>query len=202
MNDISSTDELLLARIDDHADRAAWQEFTSVYRPLIVRIGRQMGLQVADAEGLAQDVLLKVSRKLEHWQPDQSPGSFRRWLRRVARNAAVDSIRRAAPDTGRGGTSVLFQLTNLPAVEEASQEVLRLELERQAFRWAAERIRDEFQPATWTAFWETMIEGRSCNELAEELGKSVGAIYIARTRVLQRLKTEVAHFDWEEVDDD
>ena len=83
-----------------------------------------------------------------------------------------------------------------PEQRDCEHEVQR-ELERQAFRWAAERVRCEFTEATWLAFWETMVEGRSCEQVAGELNKSIGAIYTARSRVMQRLKSEVELFDWQ-----
>ena len=199
MKEPGTTDELLLQRLPDESDREAWREFVAIYRPLVVRVGRQLGLQHIDAEGLAQDVLLKVGRKVGQWQPDQSPGSFRRWLGRIARNAALDTLRCSRSDAARGGSSVAIRLARVSPKDDPSARLLKTELERQAFRWAVERIRDEFREATWSAFWETMVEGRPCTDVAAELGKSIGAVYIARTRVTQRLKEEVELFDWEAV---
>lgn len=138
----------------------------------------------------------KVERQAKGWESRHAKGSFRRWLATVARNAAIDTIRRALPDAAHGGTSVRVALENVPAPICVSESVFRLELERQAFRAAARRIRDEFTEPTWTAFWETMVEGQSCSEVAARKGKTTGAIYTARSRVMQRLKEELENFDW------
>jgi RNA polymerase sigma-70 factor (ECF subfamily) len=187
----------LLLRIRDSQDREAWYEFASIYRPLIYRVGRRFGLQDADAQNLMQDVLQKVERKAGDWEPGQGRGSFRGWLATVARNAAIDAIRRVSPDAARGGTSVGEILHSISAPPEAADAAFRLELERQAFRWAARRIRSEFAEPTWTAFWETMVDGQSCAEVATRLERSIGAIYTARSRVMQRLKAELELFDWD-----
>lgn len=79
---------------------------------------------------------------------------------------------------------------------DESAAVLEQELEREGFRWAARRIRDEFTESTWAAFWQTMVEGRSCAQVADEFGKSVGAVYTARSRVMQRLRQELESFNW------
>lgn len=200
MTKTSKTDDQLLARVCDPLDRDAWFEFASIYRPLIYRVGRRLGLQDADAHNLVQEVLQKIVKQVSAWETEQPAGSFRRWLSTVARNAALDAIRRIQPDAPRGGTSVQLHLQHVPQPGDLPDSVFRLELEREAFRWAARRIRDEFTGDTWTAFWETMVEGKSCGELAEQLGKSVGAIYIARSRVVSRLKSELQHFDWESAD--
>ncbi len=197
MTNSPETRQSLLLRIRDSQDREAWYEFVSIYRPLIYRVGRRHGLQDADAQDLTQDVLQKVERKAGEWKEGQAPGTFWRWLATVAKNAAIDAIRRAAPDVARGGSSVGEVLQSLPERDTGSEAVFRLELERQAFRWAARRIRDEFTGPTWTAFWQTMIEGRLCAEVADRLGRSLGAVYTARSRVVQRLKKELEAFDWD-----
>jgi RNA polymerase sigma-70 factor (ECF subfamily) len=190
------TRESLLLRIRDARDGDAWDEFVSIHRPLIYRVGRRHGLQDADALNLTQEVLRKIERQAADWQPGQAPGSFRRWLATVARNAAIDAIRRVARDAARGGTSVREKLRNVPVRNDDSDAAFRLELERQAFRWAAQRVRGEFAVPTWNAFWSTMVDGEPCAEVAARLGRSIGAIYTARSRVMQRLKEELERFDW------
>ena len=195
----NNTDLQLLAKLRDPANVRAWEEFVAIYRPAIYRLGRRFGLQDADAQNLVQQVLCKLADQVRQWESGRPEYGFRRWLTVVAKNAAVDAVRRIRPDAGIGGSSILQAVHELPAIADRKTEVAR-ELERQAFRWAAERIRCEFTDATWIAFWETMVEGRPCERVAEELGKSIGAIYTARSRVMQRLKTEVELFDWQQAE--
>ncbi len=81
--------------------------------------------------------------------------------------------------------------TNSPSRIEHTQETLQREYRRSLFRWAAERIRPEFRNGTWDAFWLTTVEGMSVEEAGRTLGKTVGAIYAARSRVMRRLKEEI-----------
>ena len=202
LTDLPDTDHRLLVRIRDSNDREAWEEFVAVYKPLVYRVGRRHGLQDADAQNLVQEVLRKVAIKLNHATQADAPAlkSFRRWLTTVARNSAIDTLRRIKPDAAQGGSDILRNLQQVQAA--SSDDILASEMRREAFRWAARRIRDEFTDTTWIAFWQTMVEGKSCSQVAEELGKTLGAIYTARSRVVQRLKTEVQRFDWDSVDDD
>lgn len=196
MAETPETCESLLLRIHDSLDRDAWSEFVSIYQPLIYRVGRKHGLQDADAQNLTQEVLQKVGRQASSWKPGPR-GSFRRWLATVAKNTAIDLLRRVAPDSAHGGTSMQEILHLVPAPNDASELKFRRELEREAFRWAARRIRTEFAETTWTAFWETMVEGEPCAEVADRLGRSLGAVYTARSRVMQRLVEELHDFDWD-----
>lgn len=198
MNVDPETNELLLTRIRSPQDQAAWSEFVSIYQPLILRMGRKMKLQHADSCNLVQDVFHKVGGAIQTWKSEQPEGSFRRWLNTIARNAAIDLLRRVRPDVSRGGTSALDLLSSLPAptAPESSSEHFEQELERETFCWAATQIEREFASETWLAFWKTVVEGEDCDHVAAELNKSVGAVYTARSRVIRRLKQVIEESGW------
>ena len=189
MDDSQATRLSLIARVRDRSNAAAWAEFVSLYEPLILRVARRAGLQPADAEDVAQDVMRNVAMALPDLtiRPD---GGFRRWLFTATRNRLTDHFRSAKlRDRGAGDTGVLARLAEIPAnVEEPDWD---REYERQILNWAAERVRKEFRDATWQAFSRTAIDGRSGSEVATELGMSPGAVHVARSRVLARLKDVV-----------
>ena len=70
-------------------------------------------------------------------------------------------------------------------------DLLRLEYRREVFRWAARQVRKEFRQDTWNAFWQTAVEGRPVEDVANELGKDAGGVYTARSRVMQRIREKV-----------
>ena len=189
MDESQATRLSLIARARDRSDAAAWIEFTSLYQPLILRVARRAGLQEADAEDIAQDVMRNVAIALPDLRirPD---GGFRRWLFTATRNRLTDHFRSAKHrDRGAGDSAALARLSQVPAaVEEPDWD---REYERQVLNWAAERVRKEFREATWQAFTRTAIDGRPGPEVALELGLSQGAVHVARCRVLARLKEVV-----------
>jgi RNA polymerase sigma-70 factor (ECF subfamily) len=191
------TRESLLLRIRDPADAVAWEQFVAFYRPSILRLARRRGLQDADAEDLAQQVLASVSRAIGVWEKDHKRGRFRGWLLRIARNELVNAMTRRRRDAGRGGTSVLERLEQHPADDRAIEALIEDEHRRALFRWAAEEIRPEYHEATWLGFWLTAVEGLPVEAAAAELGKTVGSVYAARSRVMRRLKEEVHEFEQE-----
>jgi RNA polymerase sigma-70 factor (ECF subfamily) len=193
-----STRHSLVLRLRDAGDQLAWAEFVDIYEPVIYRLARKWGLQDADAHDLCQEVFRGVAKSIERWDPDPAKGRFRSWLFRIARNRVVDSLaaqRRHARGTGR--TSVQEMLEAHPANGELDLREFNTELKRRVFRWAAERIQAEFAANTWKAFWRTGVENRPVASVAKELGMSEGAVYIARSRVLARLRQRV-----QEVTDD
>ena len=187
----------LLVRVRDPADRAAWQEFVEIYRPVILRLAWQKGMQAADAEDVAQEVLAAVAKAIEQREHDPQRAKFRTWLHRVAGNAILDAVTRRKPDRGSGDSAIQGVLDQRESPGGPDSDLLRLEYRREVFRWAARRIRKEFRPETWDAFWLTAVEGRSVADVAKELAKDTGAIYAARSRIIRRIQEKVAEYEEE-----
>jgi RNA polymerase sigma-70 factor (ECF subfamily) len=186
----------LLVRLQRGVDQEAWQEFVKIYRPVILRMARHKGLQHADAEDLAQQVLLSVAAAIGQWRPDAERAKFRTWLARVAHNRMINMLARGnRADRGSGDTDVKEQLDQQPTGEGPDSRLLALEFRRQVFRWAAEKIESEFHVSTWQAFWRTTVERQSIEEVARQQSMSPGAVYAARSRVMRRLKEQVKQFD-------
>lgn len=188
MHEFPETRDSLLLQIRDPSDRESWYEFAAIYRPIVYRMARRRGLQDADAQDLAQRVLLSVADAISDWESDPQRARFRNWLSRVARNEIVDAFRRIRPDAGKGGTTVVKQLAEQPA---STDDEFEQDRHRELFRWAAKEIYNEFADETWIAFWQTTVDAIPIEDVAAELGKSVGAVYTARSRVMKRLQEKV-----------
>ncbi|MCU0719279.1 MAG: sigma-70 family RNA polymerase sigma factor [Pirellula sp.] len=185
------TNESLILRVKDPSDAASWSDFLSIYRPVVVRMACGQGLQHADAEDLAQQVFLSVAKAIEDWEPDSRQPPFRVWLARITRNAIVNALTRRKPDAPGGSASVQEMLRELPERNDETTQQLMEESRREAIRWATEEIQCEFTEVTWAMFWLTSIEGESVAEVARRQKKTRGAVYMARFKVMQRLKEKV-----------
>jgi RNA polymerase sigma-70 factor (ECF subfamily) len=201
------TRESLIARLPNHADSAAWNEFVELYEPLIYGIGRRHGLQPADAGDLVQEVLASVADSIERFEPDQNRGRFRAWLFRVARNHALTQLRKLKRvGTATGDSGERNVLATYPADDQSDTE-FDAAFRRRAFRWAARRVRETVKPQTWDVFARTAINGESPQSVAQDLGIDIGAVYLSRSRVMSRLRRMVenvsietlANFDSSEV---
>lgn len=179
----------LIHRLRNADDHEAWLAFVEIYYPTIVRSLQIKGLQAADAEDAAQQVLISVARALKERPHDPDRAKFRSWLEVVTRNAALNALQRVPRDRATGGTDCLAALNAVPqATDEA---LLDQEHQRQLMRLAAHAIEAEFEPETWQAFWRTTVLGESIEQVALELGKQVGAVYAARSRIIRRLRKEI-----------
>lgn len=194
MNSTPETRASLLIRVRDPADQAAWHEFVEIYRPVILRLARQKGMQEADAEDVAQQVLVAVAKAVEQREHDPRRAKFRTWLGRVAHNAILNALTRGKPDRGSGDSALLSVLAGHECDSGPDSDLLRLEHRREVFRWAARQVRKEFHPTTWDAFWLTAVEQRPIDEVADQLQKNRGSIYAARSRVMRRIQEKVSEY--------
>ena len=196
-NDALLTRPTLLLRMRDSRDQAAWEQFVEIYTPLVYGFCRQRGLQDADAEDVCQDVMRTVARGAGQFEYDPARGKFRNWLLTVVRSKMANffASRQRQPDPA--GPTTLQQLAESePGADEQSEWDARYH--RHIFQWACERIRAEFQEATWQAFWKTTVEDRDGKEVADGLNMSVGAVYVAKSRVLARLRQEIEFVEAED----
>jgi RNA polymerase sigma-70 factor (ECF subfamily) len=196
MGDSLHTQPSLLVRIRDASDAQAWTEFADLYVPLIYGFARKHGLQDADAADLTQDVLRSVAGAVRNFQYDPRRGSFRSWLFTVVRNRMLNFLAaRQREELATGDTATQRVLDAQPARNEDHLAAWEQQYEQQLFAWAAERVRANVEPSTWLAFWKTAVEGRSGKETADELGLTVAAVYLAKSRVMARLKEQVKMAD-------
>ena len=186
----------LILRIADARDARAWDEFTRLYQPVLYRLARRRGFQHADAEELVQEAMLAVARAVEGWVPDPQRGRFRDWLHRIARNLMINFLtRRKHQVWGTGDTDMQRMLEAECDADAAVTQTFEIEYRREVFRWAAERVQPAVKENTWQAFWLSTIDDLPAGEVARRLGMSIGSVYIARSRVMARLREEVRRIE-------
>jgi RNA polymerase sigma-70 factor (ECF subfamily) len=189
LTDVRSPDYILvglLERIQRSGDAGAWREFVAVIEPMLYAWLRRLPAAPADASDLVQDVLLTLVEQLPRFNYDREK-SFCGWLRTVMRNrcCAVNRRRQAeawSPDDPR------WRL--LPPYQDP-EPYWETESRQQVIARALKIMQSEFQPNTWKACWEHIVSGRSAADVAKQYGMTAGAVYVAKSRVLQRLRREL-----------
>lgn len=196
MGQAPATRPTLLVRMRERADDRAWAEFVEVYGPLVYSYGRHRGLQDADASDLVQEVLRAVASALASFRYDPGRGSFRGWLLTVTRNELGRLLQRLNRGvTASGGTTHLAILAEHP--DQTDDTRWEREHRERLFAWAVERVRPGFQAKTWEAFTRTYVEHQSPEAVAQALGMTAGAVYIARSRVLSRMREVIVALEGE-----
>ena len=196
MADGQKTRASLLLRIRDSDDSLAWTQFAEIYAPLIYRFAKKNGLQDADASDLAQEALGAVAKTIGSFEYDPKVGRFRSWLFTVARNKLnTQLLKQSRQPRGSGDTRMQQFLAGYAQDGSELERIWDEEYEQRLFHWAADKIREQFSESTWQAFWQTGVENRPAGDVAEGLSLSVGAVYIAKSRVLARLKEVIEQVD-------
>jgi RNA polymerase sigma-70 factor (ECF subfamily) len=167
----------------------AWKDLTDLYRPLILGWLNCQGVPASDLEDLAQEVLLSVVKHLPAFQHSGRRGAFRAWLRTIVCSRMSDYWHAQGAGTrgqGGGGAAAAIQLLIDPDSELNRQ--WDEEHDRYVLDCLLDRVDAEFEPTTVRAFRRLAIDGASGAEAAQELGLSVAAVYVAKSRVLQRIR--------------
>jgi RNA polymerase sigma-70 factor (ECF subfamily) len=174
----------MLEHLRNAPNDAEWERFVRQYQPLLCYWARRLGMQDQDAADLVQDVLMVMVQKLPRFQyrPEQS---FRGWMRTVLINKWRDRQKR--PMAVGVDTDELAQSS--PEADCFEEREHRLYVLGKALRL----MESAFEPATWQACWETVVGGRPAAQVAAELGMTVNAVYLAKARVLVRLRQELQH---------
>jgi RNA polymerase sigma-70 factor (ECF subfamily) len=185
---VEKTPLTLLERLRQPNQPDAWARFVELYTPWLLYWARRKGLSDQDAADLVQEVFVLLVQKLPEFRHD-GVHTFRGWLRALTVNKWRDRMRRAKlPMAGPHEES----LSGIRDPEANGVEALWDQEERQHLvRRALEIMQVEFSPTTWQACWEFVVEEKSATEVAAHLGISENAVYIAKCRVLGRLRREL-----------
>lgn len=167
----------------------AWAELTNLYQPLITSWLRTFELQPSDAEDLTQDVLTALFSNVDHFGHNGRVGAFRAWLRTITHNTAADFLRRRSKrDVQLGNSSFASAIAQLTDSGSAISRVFDRQHDRHLLGTLLGRVASEFQDSTMTVFRQHVIEGRGALEVAEEFGVSRHGVYMAKSRVMRRLR--------------
>lgn len=172
-------------------DEDAWDQFVEVYSGVIFAYCRRCGFQDADASDIVQEVLASVAHAIRRFEYDPAKGAFRSWLFTICRNKirtfAVKAHRRPA---GAGGSEMYARLQAVPD-DRVGEEIWNREHQLHLFAWAMNRVQSEFRESTWQAFLRLAVEQQTVDEISKDLNISAGAIYIAKSRVIKRIRREI-----------
>jgi RNA polymerase sigma-70 factor, ECF subfamily len=187
---MNETRQSLLLRAQT-GETTAWEDLTGLYRPLILAWLNRQGVPAGDLEDLSQEVLLSVVKHLANFQHSGQRGAFRSWLRTIVCSRTVDYWR--ALDAGAqasGGSGPLAALQEMADPKSALNRHWDEEHDRYVLDCLLDLVGEEFEPITLQAFRRLALDGVSGAEAAQELGLSVAAVYVAKSRVLARIRQE------------
>lgn len=187
---MTETSLSLLERLRDRSDAGAWQRLVDLYTPLIHSWLSRQGVAPPDLDDLVQDVLVVLVRELPRFQHSRQRGAFRHWLRAVTVNRLRGYWRAKHAHDAEDENRWADVLDQLEDPSSALSVLWDAEHDQHVVHRLLQLLRPEFALSTWQAFRGVVLEERPAREVAADLGLSVNAVLIAKSRVLQRLRRE------------
>lgn len=181
-------------------DHAAWELIHDIYRPLIGSWFRAQLGRTPDIEDLTQEVFATVARELPNFDHNGQSGAFRRWLRTICMNRLL-GYRRQQETRGRavGGSDFQKNLQQISSMEDP-ERAWDHEHQTTVLRFLMNQVAPHFESQTLQIFRALTSEEKQAPEVAAELGISLGSVYVARSRVLRKMREEALRIFGESLD--
>lgn len=184
---MTETPHTLLLRLCHHPAERDWQRFVALFTPLLLRWVRRLHVPERDTEDLLQELFMLLWQQLPTFAYDPTK-SFHAWLWTVTHRMVRDWLRRREPRP----------LANAPLAEVAAPDAVALHDNEEFAKALVERglavIQADFTPTTWAIFTAIAIDDRPGTEVARTFNTTPNAVYLAYSRVLHRLRTELVGF--------
>ena len=156
----------------------------SLYTPFLLACARRAGLNENDAGDLVQDVFLLLLDQLPKFQYDAGRRNFRGWLKTVTVNKCRERWRKRSPESMADPAAELMAVEDEVFWEQDYRDMLT--------QRALDIMQNEFETKTWRACWEFTVSGKKASEVAAGLGMTEAAVFMAKSRVLSKLRQELA----------
>ena len=184
------TSASLLDELRSPANEQAWSQLVELYQPLIFGWLRRLGASSSDHDDLAQEVLTVVVRRIDEFQRQPRVGAFRGWLRSITTNCLRNHWKRSGRrPTAKGGSGFAAILDELEDPQSGMSQQWDQEHDQFVLQYLLRRIQSDFSENTWSAFRLFALQGRPAEQVAETLGMTANAVFIAKSRVMARLKS-------------
>jgi len=182
---VTRTRSSLLERVRDLDDDAGWEEFNRLYRPLLMKYAQRRGLKGDEAEEIAQQCLEVIVTRIREFQRRKS---FRGWLRQMAENKIKHHLGRkhAVEQPGMQAALAAKDRDLTPA------QIWEQQWNRTHLLYCVASLRNDFAPHTLQAFELYVLHGMPVEQISQALGMSRNQIYVAKSRVIRRIKDRFA----------
>ncbi|MDA0657221.1 MAG: sigma-70 family RNA polymerase sigma factor [Planctomycetota bacterium] len=166
----------------------AWDLLVTKYGITVYSWCRQRGLGEHDAQDVCQEVFASVARKFDEYQQKTQSGGLKNWLYVITRNKLTDYWRlNQRREQARGGSSWQVFLGCIADPLEGSSAI-GLGATNGQLAKIVDRVRCESSDQDWQIFSRTVIHGETAQEVARAHGVNVNVVYLAKSRVLKRLR--------------
>lgn len=183
------TSTSLLLSLRSNSNGVAWQTLCDLYSPLLNNWLKRYGMSQSDIEDITQEVLMVVVRRIPDFEIEPGKGAFRRWLKTITVNCMRDFWRRNQKKfVAPGGSTFNELIEQLTDPHSGVSRLWKQEYEEQVSIYLLNQVRNQFSKQTYQAFQRFALDGINAETVAQELGMTPNAVFIAKSRVMASLR--------------
>lgn len=193
MVDIERTTTALLEGLFDHDNEAAWSQFDTRYRPIVIAFSRKLGLSESDASDVAQETIFQFLQEYRDGKYDRDRGRLRSWLIGIARFRVAGVYRKKGVKREYRGESAMVTLPNddeCSTLWDQERRTVILQLAMQELR-ATTRAHDR----TIKAFEMVAMNQIPVATVASDLDMTEQEVYLAKSRTTKRLRSIIERIE-------
>lgn len=179
------TSKSLLGRISQSQNEDAWRFFVSLYAPFIRSCLTQKNVPNSDRDDLCQDTLTQVFKGISQFNHNGRPGAFRQWLKTIVTRNVWNYFQ---SKSNKNASPQEIDITSIPNDNDDLVDQWEREHDRYVINKMLSLVKTEFAPSSWHAFRLVSLEGQSPEKAGRQLGMTINAVVIAKSRVLRRLR--------------
>lgn len=199
----AKTRKSLIARLENWEDQRTWDEFYQTYWRLIYSVAVKAGLRQDEAFDCVQETILTIAKQSKRKLYDPKQGSFKTWLMNMTRWRINDQFRKRKKDTAMAGAEweTDRKTSAIDRVEDPAGDVLErlwdIEWRRNVADAALARVKAQVSPKQYQIFDCYVIKQWEASKVQEKLNVSMAQVYLAKHRVGNVLKRELAKLEEE-----
>jgi RNA polymerase sigma-70 factor (ECF subfamily) len=169
-------------------DTLVWDEFCTHFRPVVVKFALHLGLPAADAEDAAQETMLSFLKAFRNGKYAREKGRLSNWLFGVARRVILNLRGRRPLEQLIADKTTGTSFWDLVQDDRQMEQTWDMQWRRMVLEKCLAQARREFDPKVFGAFEQYALAGVAVDEVCRRLAMSRNAVYIAKSRVLSRLR--------------
>lgn len=184
LNDLKSSNNML-----------AWDAFCKYFRPVVVHFAKQLGLTAADAEDAAQETMAEFVKAFMNGKYNREKGHLSSWLFGVAKRVILNFRARQPLEHLIADKTTGTSFWDLIQDDSSIERTWEYEWRQMVLTKCLDKARREFDPKIFKAFELYALSEVPINQVCQQLKMSRNAVYIAKYRVLSRLRVLGQQFE-------
>jgi RNA polymerase sigma factor (sigma-70 family) len=173
-------------------DDKEWNLFFNQYRPYLLKLAINYKLPSQDVEDVVQEVFISMAKQFQNQSFSSDKGAFHAWVTKFAKWRIVDSIRKTARKNKviTSGDDILME--SQPDISQNLDKKFEIEHQKVIIKKALKNLKGSKKTKEYNIFYDFFIENMSKEDIIEKYRTNSNNIYLAKHRILKRLKEEVA----------